>query len=122
MGRRGFRELQVWQRAKRLAVETYQATGQGAISRDFGLRDQIRRAAVSVCSNIAEGDERRSDKDANRFFFMAKGSLAELISQLEIAGEIKYIDTQYKDRLVQECDEIGRMLGALIKARGRQEI
>ena len=60
--------------------------------KDFGLRDQARRSAVSVPSNIAEGDERDTDKDSVRFFFIAKGSLAELRTQMEIAYRIGYID------------------------------
>ena len=70
---KGFKELLVWQKARDLAVEIYKITSQGRFKQDFGLRDQIRRAAVSVPSNIAEGDERDTDKDAIRFFFMAKG-------------------------------------------------
>lgn len=119
-GEKGFRTLKVWNRAKRLAVITYRQTDQGPFVRDYGLRDQMRRAAVSVCSNIAEGDERKSDRAASRFFFMAKGSLAELISQLEIAGEINYLEASAKNDLVRECDEIAKMLGALIRARTRR--
>jgi four helix bundle protein len=79
----------------------------------------MRRAAVSICSNIAEGDERSSgDKEAVRFFHIAKGSLAELITQLEIAREIGYIDPTVMNELEQEMTSIARMLGALIKARG----
>lgn len=83
----GYRNLMVWQKAKALAVRFYLVSDIGPLSRDFGLRDQMRRAAVSVPSNIAEGDERDSDKDAVRFLFIAKGSLAELRTQLEIAVE-----------------------------------
>lgn len=68
MSKGGFKQLVVWKRAKNLAVLVYKVTGQGEIARDFGLRDQMRRAAVSVCSNIAEGDERNTDKDSVRFF------------------------------------------------------
>lgn len=117
MGKRGFKDLLVWQKAKVLAVSIYRVTETGKISQDFGLRDQMRRAAVSVCSNIAEGDERDSDKDSTRFFCIAKGSLAELVTQLEIALEIEYINPEKMNELGKECEEIGRMLGALIKAR-----
>jgi len=64
---KGFREQQVWQKAKALVVQIYRITDTGGLSRDFGLRDQIRRAAVSVASNIAEGDERDTNKDKVRF-------------------------------------------------------
>jgi four helix bundle protein len=117
MGKRGFKELLVWQKAKALAVSIYRLTESGKISQDFGLRDQMRRAAVSVCSNIAEGDERNSDKDSTRFFCIAKGSLAELVTQLEIALEIEYINSENTNEIGKECEEIGKMLGALIKAR-----
>ena len=79
----GFRDLNVWQKSKGLAVTIYRITQEGEFSRDFGFRDQIRRAAVSVPSNIAEGDERGTNKDAIRFFYISKGSLAELQTQLD---------------------------------------
>ena len=113
----GFRELKVWQKSKDLAVTIYRITQEGKFSRDFGFRDQIRRAAVSVPSNIAEGDERGSNKDAIRFFYISKGSLAELQTQLEIACEIGYVDEHRTKELLDECQVIGKMLGSLIKAR-----
>lgn len=113
----GLRDLMVWQRAKLLAVQIYKITNEEPFRRDFGFKDQIKRAAVSVPSNIAEGDERGSNKDSVRFFFIAKGSLAELQTQLEIAHEIKYITQNVFDDLEQECIKIGKMLGSLIKAR-----
>jgi four helix bundle protein len=71
----GFRELNVWQESKKLAVLIYNITQKGNFSKDYGLQDQIRRAAVSVPSNIAEGDE-RDQYDSIRFLYIAKGSLA----------------------------------------------
>jgi len=68
----GFRELQVWQKSKELAIAVYRIANEGELSRDFGLREQMRRAAVSVCSNIAEGDERETDKESIRFFISRK--------------------------------------------------
>ncbi len=115
--KKGFKDLKVWQRSKTLAVDIYKATETGSLSRDFGLRDQIRKSSVSICSNIAEGDGRDTDKDSIRFFFIAKGSLAELITQLEIAHEVGYFNEDVIKSFGVECDEIGRMLGALIKAR-----
>ena len=116
-GRGGFRDLRVWQRAKVLAVAVYKLTEEGKLAKDFGLRDQMQRAAVSICSNIAEGDERGSDRDSVRFFYIAKGSPAELITQLEIARDIEFIRDQQLQPLEDECIQIGNMLGALIKAR-----
>ena len=118
MGKAGFRGLKVWQRAKGLAVDVYaEVKGSPELAKDFGLRDQMQRAAVSVCSNIAEGDERDTDKDAVRFFYIAKGSVAELITQLEIAKDARLIEPSVAEKLIKEAEEIGAMLGALIKAR-----
>ena len=69
-----FQDLKVWQRAMQLAVFLYKLTGQGTFVKDYGLRDQIRRAAVSIPSNIAEGDELATDRQAIKFFYTAKGS------------------------------------------------
>jgi len=112
-----FEELKVWQRAQKLAVLIYQVTNQDAFSRDYGLRDQIRRSAVSISSNIAEGDERDSDADSVRFLFIAKGSLAELRTQLKIAHEIGYMDEPGFEQLNTECVEVSKMLWGLINAR-----
>ena len=86
-----FRELKVWQRAKDLAVYIYRHTAIGEFSKDYGLRDQIRRASVSMPSNIAEGDELGTDKQSIRFFHIAKGSSAEVFTQAIIALEIGYL-------------------------------
>jgi four helix bundle protein len=110
----GFHDLRVWQDAKALAVAVYRATND---LRDFGLRDQIRRAAVSVPSNIAEGDERDTDKDGVRHFYIAKGSLAELRTQLEIASEVGALPDSTVKPLLESCASVARQLGALIKAR-----
>jgi four helix bundle protein len=118
----GFRELRVWQRAKELAVLIYRASETGALARDFGLRDQLRRSAVSIASNIAEGDERDTNRDSVRFLYIAKGSLAELRTQLEIARDIGSLQTTLHADLELKCGELGRMLGALIKARSSSPI
>ena len=113
----GFRELNVWQESKKLAVKIYQTTQDGDFGRDFNLRDQIRRAAVSIPSNIAEGDERGSNRDSVRFLYIAKGSLAEFQTQLEIAYEIGYLNKEKLKEFLDSSEAIGRMLGSLIKAR-----
>ncbi len=82
----------VWQKARDLAIDVYMITAHGNFTRDYGLTDQMRRSSVSVPSNIAEGDERDTDKDAVRLFYMAKGSLAELRTQLDIANQIDYLE------------------------------
>lgn len=114
---KGFKSLIAWQRSKALAVCIYRLTEHGKWMRDYGLRDQIRRAAVSVPSNIAEGDERDGDVDSARFFRIAKGSLAEVRTQLEIAAEIGYLPDEEFQSLDDECEQISRILAALIRAR-----
>jgi four helix bundle protein len=116
----GFRDLKVWQEGKRLAVKIYKITNVAPFNRDFGLRDQIRSAAVSIPSNIAEGDERSTNKEAVKFFYIAKGSLAELQTQLEIAYEIGYIGREVLDELEAACSSLGKMLGSLIKVRSNK--
>jgi four helix bundle protein len=110
----GFHDLEVWREARALAVQVYVATKD---VKDFSLRDQIRRAAVSIPSNIAEGDERDTDKDSVRFFFIAKGSLAEPRTQIEIAVEVGLIPAASAEPLLVSAASLGRRLGALIKAR-----
>jgi len=117
MGREGFKGLIVWSKAKDLAVKVYKVSSSGALFKDFGLRDQIRKCVVSIASNLAEGDERDTDKESIRFFYIAKGSLAELRTQLQIAFEIGYIEKDIFEELDQECIQLGKMIGALIKKR-----
>jgi len=110
-------KLVVWQKSKNLAVKIYHLTGDKDISMDFGLRDQLRRAAISIPSNIAEGDELGSDKQSVRHFYIAKGSTAELITQLIISNEIGYFRQEIVDPLIGECKIISTMLMKIIKAR-----
>jgi four helix bundle protein len=112
-----FRKLKVWQRAKELAVFLYKLTGQGAFVKDYGLRDQIRRAAISIPSNIAEGDELKTDRQANKYFYIAKGSSAELLTQTIIAFEIGYLERKHFDHIEKECRAVSGMLTRLIQAR-----
>ena len=91
-----FKELKVWQQSKDLAVNVYQLTNKGPFTKDFGLRDQMRRSSVSISSNIAEGDDLDTDKQSVRFFFIARGSLAELRTQILISAEIGYITSPGK--------------------------
>jgi four helix bundle protein len=119
MGKNGFQELIVWQRGKDLAVLVYRLTSADIFARDYSLRDQMRRAAVSVPSNIAEGDERETDKEAIRSFYIAKGSAAELLTQSIIANDVGYLDQQQLENLTERCSEILRMLANLIRARSR---
>jgi len=122
MGKERFKELKVWEKAKDLAVGIYRLTAQGPLKRDYGLCEQIQRSAVSIASNIAEGDERETDKESVRFFYIAKGSLAELRTQIQIAYEIGYFDRDVYTKIESECIELGKMIGKLIKARQGERI
>ena len=117
MKKGGFRKLSVWERSKNLAVLIYRITNNDHYKKDLPLQGQMRRAAVSLASNIAEGDERDTNKESVRFFYIAKGSLAELITQLEISREIDYIGKKEFEMILEECEKIGKMLGKLIKVR-----
>ena len=116
-----FQELKVWQRAKELAVFLYKISGEGAFAKDWGLRDQMRRAVVSIPSNIAEGDELGTDRQSIKFFYIAKGSSAELLTQTIIAHEIGYMTGQDFDHVKNECQAISKMLTGLIRARSSKE-
>ena len=107
-------------RAKNLAVYLYRLTNKGEFSRDFGLRDQIRRAAVSIPSNIAEGDELGTDKQSVRYFYIARGSSAEVLPQAIIAFEIGYLDELEFNEVEKESKTISGMLTRLIKARSNK--
>ena len=113
----GFRNLQAWQRSKALAVAVYRLTDSTPFTRDFALRDQMRRAAISVCSNLAEGDARQTDKESIQFFFIAKGSLAELSAQLDVAQEVHALDKNAITELTRESEKIAAMIRGLIKHR-----
>ena len=118
----GFRKLDVWERSKNLAILIYRITNNDRYKKDLSLQNQMRRAAVSLASNIAEGDERDTNKESVRFFYIAKGSLAELITQLEISREIDYIDKKEFEIILEECEKIGKMLGKLIKVRSSHDL
>ena len=112
-----FRGLEVWRLSKNLAISIYKLTNIGNFSKDFGLRDQIRRAAVSISSNISEGDEGGSNKISIRYFNIAKGSSAEVITQTIIASEIGYILDKEAENIINQCELISKKLSKLIKYR-----
>lgn len=107
-----FEELEVWKRSARLSADLYKALFD---LRDFGFRDQITRAGLSIPSNIAEGHERGSDKEVANFLNYAKGSAGELRTQIYIGMDIGYIEREQGKRWLAEAEEISRMLHALIK-------
>lgn len=109
-----FEEIEAWRLARQLTKEIYSVTNKSLFSKDFGLRDQIRRASVSIMSNIAEGFERRGSKEFIHFLSIAKGSVGEVKSQLYVALDIGYIDKKIFSVLLGMCDEISKMVGGLI--------
>ena len=110
-----FEDIEAWQDAKLLVKDIYEATAQGRFARDFGLRDQIRRAAISAMSNIAEGFERGSNKDFVRFLYMAKGSAGEVRSQLYAAIDLSYLEEQEANELMRLAQVVSRRISAFIK-------
>jgi four helix bundle protein len=112
-----FTNLEVWDEAKSLAVLIYKVTRTGLISKDFGLCDQIRRAAVSVPSNIAEGEESGSTKKSINYFYISKGSLAELYTQVLIAHEVEYLDLDIVNNLTEKINTLSAKLRKLIQYR-----
>ena len=117
-----FEDLIAWQKARELTRNIYKITKQGEFHKDFGLRDQIRRASVSVMSNIAEGFERGSRSEFHQFLVIAKGSCAELRSQLYVALDTEYIDMEIFNNLDALARETSRLIGGLRAAVYRQRI
>jgi four helix bundle protein len=110
---RSFRDLQVWQKGMNAVAEIYFLTKDNAFSRDVGLRDQLRRSAVSIPSNIAEGFERKSKAEFRRFIAIALGSTAELLTQIEISQRSGYISSEQLDLLDGSLNEVAKMLQSL---------
>ena len=109
-----YRDLIAWQKAKSLALSVYRCTRLFPKDEIYGLTSQMRRAAVSVPSNIAEGKGRRSQKELLQFLYHARGSLLELETQLSIAYDLEYMDLQVFKTLQSQTEELGRILNGLI--------
>ncbi len=109
-----FEDLDVWQKSIFLVQDIYL---QFKDCKDYGFKDQIQRASVSIPSNIAEGFERNSDKDAARFFSIAKGSAGELRTQIYLASLLNYIEHETKIEFVERVTLISKQLSGLIKYR-----
>jgi four helix bundle protein len=111
-----FRELRVWQEAMKLTSEVYKGTATFPKHEIYGLSQQMRRAAVSIPSNIAEGKGHRSDREFSHFLLHARGSLLELQTQLLIAEELQYISKENAQRLLSMAEGVGRALSGLINS------
>jgi four helix bundle protein len=105
-----FEDLEIWKSARELTNKIYGITTDGAFSKDYGLRDQIRRAAVSVMSNIAEGYERGGNQELIQFLSIAKGSSGEVRSQLYIAMDQGYVDKKKGELLIDAFKRLSIML------------
>jgi four helix bundle protein len=110
-----FEEIEVWKQTRVLVKDIYSVTEETPFSRDFGLRDQARRSAISIPSNIAEGYERKSNTEFIRFLFIAKGSAGELRTQLYLAKDLNYIDDVVFNNLFGKTEEISKSLSGFIK-------
>jgi four helix bundle protein len=111
-----FEDLLVWQKGMEIVKEVYLMSKDGELGRDFALRDQLRRAALSIPTNIAEGFERASRKEYLNFLNFAKGSTGEVRSLLNVAFELGYLESSQHDALRQAVLELSRYLANQIKA------
>ena len=111
-----YRELIAWQKGRALVSEIYKITENFPAREQYGLTSQIRRAAVSIPSNIAEGQARHSQKEFKHFLSHARGSLAEVETQLILAQDLKFLSSSDSERLLALTAELGRILNALIAA------
>jgi four helix bundle protein len=109
-----FEDIEAWQKARVLTRHIYDITGRGAFARDFGLRDQIRRASVSSMSNIAEGFERGGNKEFIQFLSDAKGSTGEVKSQLYVALDARFIAEPQFNELYKLANETSRLVGGFM--------
>ncbi len=108
-----FEDLIAWQKARQLTKQIYLCTSKGQFAKDFGLKDQIRRASVSIMSNLAEGFERGSQAEFHQYLVIAKASCAEVRSQLYIAIDVGYLDTLKFKELMALSTEVSKIIGGL---------
>jgi len=112
---RSFEEIEAWQKARLLTRKIYTESNAGKFQRDFGLRDQIRRASVAIMSNTAEGFERGGNKEFLQFLSVAKGSAGEVKSQLYVALEQSYLTKERFDELFRLAEEDTQLIGGLMR-------
>ncbi len=119
---KSFEEIEAWQKGRELTREVYIVSNQGSFSKDFGLRDQIRKASVSIMSNIAEGFERGGTREFTQFLSIAKGSSGEVRSQLYVAVDQSYIDKEVFEHLFSLASETSRMIAGLMNYLKKSKI
>ena len=110
-----FEDIEAWKRARELVKNIYLVTGEGGLSKDYSLKDQIRKASISVMSNIAEGFSRQTNKEFVQFLHVALGSVTEVQSQLYIARDLKYISEEEFDKIYELASETARLITGFIK-------
>ena len=110
-----FEDLVIYRNARLLTGEIYEITNKEKFSRDYYLVNQMRRSAVSIMSNIAEGFERNTDKEFAQFLFIAKGSSGELRAQMDVAFDQMYVETETYKIISLNCERISGMIGNMIK-------
>ena len=115
-----FEDLIAWQKARELTREIYSITKVGKFEKDFGLRTQIQRACVSIMSNIAEGFDRASRAEFHQYLVIAKGSCAEVRSQLYVAYDVGYVSNKQFNKLKKLADEVSQIIGGLRSAVQKQ--
>jgi four helix bundle protein len=108
-----FEEIQAWQKAKDVTLRIYRISADADFAKDYGLKDQIRRASVSIMANIAEGHGRKTNQEFANFLNIARGSVAEVQSHLHVAHGLNYINQKDFEELYQTLTEISRMLLSL---------
>lgn len=109
-----FQDIEAWQKARILTKSIYEVTKNGAFAEDHGLKNQIRRASVSIMSNIAEGYERGGNKEFKQFLAQAKGSTGEVESQLFVARDIGYINDKKFNELIELTNDTANLIGAFM--------
>ena len=109
-----FEDIKAWQAARALVSAVYRVSGRGKFEKDFGLRDQIQRASVSVMANIAEGFERGSDKEFHRCLYIAKGSAGEVRSHLFVALDLGYVTSDEFDNLRAKAEDVAKTISGFI--------
>ena len=110
-----YEDIEAWQKARELTREIYRVTNRGTFAKDFGLRDQIRRASVSIMSNIAEGFGRGGNREFIQFLSMAKGSVSEVQAQLYVAVDAGYLTKDQFQQLYSLSQSTGNLIGGFIR-------
>jgi len=109
-----FEDIMAWQKARELCRQIYSRAGAGAFSKDYGLKDQIRRASVSAMANIAEGFDRGGDREFLQFLSNSKGSCGEVKSHLYVALDQRYLVAHDFEQLYAQTDEVSRLIGGFM--------